>query len=147
MIYPFSMIRQQLETLYLQSGFEQSLRHWADRPNFDDILTDIYDRQVWKNFENSNNSTKFFRSEVADLHLRLMLNLDWFQPFEGTVHSTGVIYAAICNLPRDIRFKRENLLILGVLSGLNEVSLHRINHYLAPIVDDLKSLWSSVTLN
>jgi len=46
MIYPFSMIRQQLETLYLQSGFEQSLRHWADRPNFDDILTDIYDGQV-----------------------------------------------------------------------------------------------------
>ena len=76
-----------------------------------------------------------------------MLNLDWFQPFDGTIHSTGVLYAAICNLPRDIRFKRENLLILGILPGPNEVSLHKINHYLAPIVDELESLWDGVTLN
>ena len=76
-----------------------------------------------------------------------MLNLDWFQPYEGTAHSTGVIYAAICNLPRDMRFRRENMLILGILPGPNEVSLHKINHYLAPIVDELRSLWGGVTLN
>src|SRR5271170_4685574 len=76
-----------------------------------------------------------------------MLNLDWFQPYEGTVHSTGVIYAAICNLPCDIRFKRENLLILGILPGSHEVSLHKINHYLAPNVDELLSLWAGITLN
>jgi hypothetical protein len=40
--------------------------------------------------------------EVADSHLGLMLNLDWFQPYDGTVYSIGIIYAAICNLPRDI---------------------------------------------
>ena len=76
-----------------------------------------------------------------------MINLDWFQPYDGTIHSTGVIYAAICNLPRDIRFKRENLLILGLLPGPNEVSLHKINHYLAPIVDELESLWNGIILN
>ena len=46
-------------------------------------------------------------------------------------------YAAICNLSRDIRFKRENLLIISILPGPNEVSLHKINHYLAPMVDEL----------
>ena len=76
-----------------------------------------------------------------------MLNLDWFQPYDSTVYSVGVIYAAICNLPRDMRFKRENLLTLGLLLGLSEVSLHKINHYLAPIVDELESLWDGVTLN
>ena len=76
-----------------------------------------------------------------------MINLDWFQPYDGTTHSTGAIYAAICNLPRDIRFKRENLLIVGLLPGPHEVSLHRINHYLAPIVDELELLWGEVTLN
>ena len=76
-----------------------------------------------------------------------MLNLDWFQPYEGTVYSTGVIYAAICNLSRDIRFKQENMLILGILPGPNEVSLHKINHYLAPIVDELLSLWTGIILN
>src|SRR5256885_3890382 len=62
-------------------------------------------------------------------------------------HSTGVLYAAICNLPRDIRFKRENLLIISILPAPNEVSLHKINHYLAPMVDELESLWSGMTLN
>ena len=82
----------------------------------------------------------FFQNEVADSHLGLMLNLDWFQPYGGTVYSIGVIYAAICNLPHDIWFKHENLLTLGLLSRLSEVSLYKINHYLAPIVDELESL-------
>ena len=113
------------------------------------MLTDIYDGQIWQSLKESNeeNASKFFRPEVADSHLGLMLNLDWFQPYEGTIYSTGVIYAAICNLPRSIRFKRENMLILGILPGPHEVSLHRINHYLAPIVDELVSLWNGVTLN
>src|SRR5207245_1041916 len=92
-------------------------------------------------------SPNYFRPKVAYSHLGLMLNLDWFQPFDGTNHSTGVLYAAICNLPRDIRFKRENLLIISILPGPNEVSLHKINHYLAPMVDELESLWSVMTLN
>ncbi|EXX53989.1 hypothetical protein RIR_v02000719700 [Rhizophagus irregularis DAOM 181602=DAOM 197198] len=112
--------------MYCQPGFEKNLRHWSEHKRFDNILTDIYDGQVWKNFkETSNeNSAKFFRTEVADSNLGLMLNLDWFQPYDGVIHSTGVIYAAICNLPQDMRFKRENMLVLGLLPSLNEVSLH-----------------------
>ena len=41
----------------------------------------------------------------------------------------------------------ENMLILGLLPGPNEVSLHKINHYLAPIVNELVLLWDGVTLN
>ncbi len=50
-------------------------------------------------------------------------------------------------MPRDIRFKRENLLTLNLLPGLNEVSLYKINYYLAPIVDELEFLWDGITLN
>jgi hypothetical protein len=76
-----------------------------------------------------------------------MINIDWFQPYDGTFHSTGVIYAAICNLPRDVHFKCENLQLLGLLPGPNEVSLHKINHYIAPIADELASLWEGINLN
>ncbi|GET54719.1 hypothetical protein GLOIN_2v1775288 [Rhizophagus irregularis DAOM 181602=DAOM 197198] len=84
-------------------------------------------------------ATMFCRpgSEVADSHLGLMLNLDYI----------GIIYAAICNLPCDIRFRRENLLTLGILPGPKEVSLHKVNHYLAPIVNELETLWAGLTLN
>ncbi len=78
MIYPFSTIRQQLATLYLQSDFENSLRHWANRSRFDNILTDVYDGQIWRTLKETSDhdSPNFFRPEVADLNLSLMLNLD-----------------------------------------------------------------------
>ncbi|GET51673.1 hypothetical protein GLOIN_2v1775288 [Rhizophagus irregularis DAOM 181602=DAOM 197198] len=149
LLFPFVSIKQQLEAMYRQPNFENSLRHWINRPTFDNILTDIYDGEVWKTFKETTDesSNNFFRSDVADSHLGLILNLDWFQPFDGKIHSTGVIYAAISNLPRDVRFKRNNILILGLLPGPDEVSLHKINHYLVPIIDELKSLWEGVTLN
>ena len=110
-------------------------------------MTDIYDGSVWKLFKEADDegSENFFQNEVADLHLGLILNLDQFQPYDGTIYSIGVIYAAICNLSRDIRFKHENLLTLGILPGPSEVSLHKINHYLAPIINELKSLQDGMT--
>ena len=51
-----------------------------------------------------------------------------------------VIYAVICNLSYDVRFKPENMLILEILPGPNEVNLHRINHYLSLIITKLEIL-------
>jgi hypothetical protein len=78
--YLFVSIQQQLAVMFRRPGFEKSLRHWANRSEFDNTLTDIYDGQVWKNFKDTTveNSPLFFRSKVADSHLGLMLNLDWF---------------------------------------------------------------------
>src|SRR5204862_3937087 len=83
-------------------------------------------------------------AETADSHLGIMINLDWFQLFDSASYSTGAIYGVICNLPRDIRFKKENMLVLSILPGPNEVKLHKINHYLAPIVDELLEFWDGI---
>jgi hypothetical protein len=50
---------------------------------------------------------------MADSNLEIMINLDWFQPFNLSAYSSGVIYEVICNLPHDIKFKQENMLYLG----------------------------------
>ena len=76
-----------------------------------------------------------------------MINLDWFQPFESSVYSCGAIYGVICNLPREVRFKKENMLTLGLLPGPNEVKLHKINHFLSPIVDELLEFWNGVEIS
>ena len=100
-----------------------------------------------KTFPSStDNSAQFFTPDTADSHLGIMINLDWFQPFDSASYSTGAIYGVICNLPREVRFKKENMLILALLPGPNEVKLHKINHYLAPIVDELLEFWSGVNL-
>lgn len=78
--------------------------------------------------------SQFFTTETADSNLGIMINLDWFQPFESLVYSTGIIYGIICNLPREVKFKKENMLTPGLLPGSHEVKLHKINHFLVPIV-------------
>ena len=107
------------------------------------MLGDIYDGDIWKTFKDltfDNNSELFFNKETADLHLELILNVNWFQPYSNITYSIGVIYVAITNLPREIHFKHENMLILGILPGLNKANLHKINYYLSSIVDELKLL-------
>lgn len=94
-------------------------------------LADVYDGRVWKEF------TDFFSQPC---NLGLMLNCDWLQPYKHTEHSVGVIYIAILNLPRKLRFKPENIIIVGIIPGPDEPSLS-INTYLKPLVTELLDLW------
>src|SRR5205085_2741209 len=142
--YPLESLKTQLSAMYQRLNFEQYLKKWVNRSSVTYAMSDIYDGKVWKEFPSSTdvlNPSKFFTPETADLHLGIIINLDWFQPFNSSVYSCGVIYGVICNLPREIRFKKENMLTLGLLPRPHEVKLHQINHYLAPIVDDLLELW------
>jgi hypothetical protein len=134
--------------MYQHPGFVELLQKWSNRVNIANLYTDIYDKKVWKTFLSflDNPDTRVFTNEMADSNLEIMINLDWFQPFNSSAYSSGVIYGVICNLPRDIRFKQENMLYLGLLSGPEEVKLHKINHYLSPIVDELLEFWNGVSL-
>ncbi|GBC30008.2 hypothetical protein GLOIN_2v1776801 [Rhizophagus irregularis DAOM 181602=DAOM 197198] len=131
--------------MYQRPNFEDHLKKWTNQHS-EICISDIYNGKIWKEFPSrldSSNSFKFFTSETADSHLGIMINLNWFQPFESSSYSCGAIYGVICNLPCEIRFKKENMLVLGLLPGPHEVKLHKINHYLAPIVDDLLELWEN----
>ncbi|GBC46382.2 uncharacterized protein LOC107584155 isoform X2 [Rhizophagus irregularis DAOM 181602=DAOM 197198] len=148
MLYPIPSLKKQLTVMYQRSGFEESLQKWTNQRNKPGLYTDIYDGDVWKSFPSSLNNpdTRFFTNETADSNLGIMINLDWFQPFNLSAYSFGVIYGVICNLPRDIRFKQENMLYLGLLPGPEEIKLHKINHFLSPIVDELLEFWDGVDL-
>src|SRR5215469_9697189 len=135
LIYPIINIKDQLQRLYNKKGFEESCRKWSTRPINDRELSDIYDGKTWKTFKDPNDGQLFFRHDVSDSHLGIMLNLDWFQPFDNSQYSVRVMYGVICNLPRSERFKTPNILTLAVIPGPNEPKLHQLNHYLAPIVD------------
>src|SRR5438045_6171422 len=104
-------------------------------------MAEIFDGNIWKNFPLER--APFFTPETADHHLGIMINLNWFQPFESSVYSCSAIYGVICNLSRKVRFKKENMLTLELLPGPHEVKLHKINYYLALIVDDLMELWEN----
>ncbi len=60
------------------------------------------------------NGTPFLsqRNSIAFMLNVFMLNVDWFQPFKHREyrHVFG-------NLPQQLRYKRENIIILGIFQG------------------------------
>ena len=57
----------------------------------------------------------------------------------------GVIYLVVLNLPRNVRYKRENVILIGIIPGPCEPPL-TINSYLTPLVLDLLELWHGVQM-
>lgn len=70
--------------------------------------------------------------------------MDWFRPFvRGATYSTGALYLTVQNLPRQERYRIENLLLVGILPGPSEPNLI-MNSYLMPMVEELLQLWQGV---
>ena len=72
-----------------------------------EVVTDASDGRLWKEWLVKDGTTFL---EVPG-NLLLMLNIDWFRPFECIQYSVGVIYLVIWNLPRTVEFKPENIVI------------------------------------
>ena len=57
----------------------------------------------------------------------------------------GVLYLANLNLPRSIRFKWENIIVVGIIPGLDK-GPESLNEFLMPLVKEMKALWSGAYL-
>lgn len=134
--YCFKPISESLSTLFNRKGFLNSCELWRLRQVPSCTMCDIYDGQIWNDYQYIN-GTPFL---AAPHNLALMLNIDWFRPYKHTPYSVGVIYMVVTNLPRSIRFKKENVILVGIVPGPSEPPLH-MNSYLKPLVDELNSLW------
>lgn len=73
------------------------------------------------------------------------LNIDFFNPEglnpRGATASCGVITMACMNLGLDLCYKPENLYLAGIIPGPVEPHGTDLNHYLHPLVDNMKIAW------
>lgn len=139
-IFCYKSLQSSLQNLLLRPGFVESCEHWKARRTYDKIC-DVYEGRVWKVFLEV--SGQPFLS--GPYSYGLMLNIDWFQPFKFGVYSVGAIYLTVMNLPRSRRFKRQNVILLGIIPGPSEPT-HDMNTMLVPLVKELTKLWAGVTM-
>ena len=85
--------------------------------------------------------TEFFSNMYS---LGLLLNVDWFNPFKHVEYSVGSMYLAI-NFPRQLRYRKENMIQLGIIPGPREPSLH-MNSYLEAMARELQQLWKGIEM-
>ena len=57
----------------------------------------------------------------------------------------GAMYISILNFSRHLRYQKENMILVGIIPGPTEPSLH-INSFLEPLVGDLLKLWKGVEM-
>ena len=140
LVFPNACLISSLRSLLSRPGFYERCKEWyCGFVRNCSRLSDVYCGRVWNEFLKYEGQP--FLS--APNSIALMLNVDWFQPFKHRTYSIGVIYLAIMNLPRSIRFKRENTILVGLIPGPSEPS-KTMNTYLTPLVADLLTLWDGV---
>ena len=85
----------------------------------------------------------------GELRLAWSLSIDWFNPrgnkAAGKSTSTGSIVMACLNLPPSLRYRPENLFLVGIIPGPREPSVEKIGHYIELIVDMLNRSWRDGT--
>ena len=118
LVYCYLGIEKSLQPLLLMSKFHVECELWRNRSVQPNVLRDVYDGNVWKEFQ-SFRGVPFLSSSLA---FGLTLNLDWFRPFKHTKYSVGAIYVTIQNLPRNLRYKPEYVSLIGILPGPSEPS-------------------------
>ena len=106
-------ISDKIEEKLKRPGLEDACQQWRHEKLPDNVRKDIYSGRVWKELQSNHN---YFSS---DYHMALQYNIDWWQPHKHSNKSIGVMYLAIANLPREIRYKRENLIIAGLIPSLD----------------------------
>lgn len=130
-----------IKKLVCQPGKLDMFSHWKYRSVPAGIMADIYDGAVWKSFL-SLNGKDFLSNKYT---LGLCLNVDWFRPYKHVEYSVGAMYIAVLNFPRQLRYLRENVILVGVLPGPHEPSLH-MNSFIEPLVRQLLKLWNGVEM-
>lgn len=142
-VYCFNSVINQVESLLKRPNFAQKCEQWRERDCEDGVYSDVYDGKVWKDFMTFNGKD-FLNSPRS---LAFALNVDWFQPYvRRSDVSVGVIYLVLLNLPREERFKWENVILVGVIPDM-ETMPKSINPFLEPLVDELQVLWKGIRLH
>jgi len=145
-VYCYKSLKESLQTLLLKSDFVSNCQLWHENQIDEPILNNIYDGNIWKEFFNVTETPLINYSFSANKYsFGLSLNVDWFQPYSHTTYSMGALYITVLNLPRFLRYKRENVVLVGLIPGPHEPK-NDINSFLKPLVDELQDFWAGVPL-
>lgn len=110
------------------------------------LWRDVFGARALREFVGPDGKTPFLEAPNGELRLAFNLNIDWFHPFGAKVGgshlSVGGIYMVCMNLPTHLRYRLENVYLVGIMPGPREPSMEQINHFLNPLIDDLLRFWS-----
>ncbi|EPB81382.1 hypothetical protein HMPREF1544_11912, partial [Mucor circinelloides 1006PhL] len=106
---------------FYHNSLIHTLKTFMRRKLFADMLEETFARNA-SGFGKPWNYTADIQHGSSPFNLLLLLNLDWFSPFELSSYSIGGVWLSILNLDHEERLLRKNTILSGVLPGPREVT-------------------------
>ena len=130
--YCYMPLHDSLEKLLKRQDIKEGCSHWKERSVDDRLMTDIYDGKVWR--EN-------IQVLSQDETYSIAINLDWFCPYVHVrSYSVGAIYGVLLNLPRNERYLRKNIMLIGIIPNMKKEP--PTNTFIEPLVEELLCSWN-----
>ncbi|POW08127.1 hypothetical protein PSTT_07764 [Puccinia striiformis] len=135
-----------LARLFCRENIEEALEQTArkSRSAYDDSLEmlDIHDSPVWRDFCGADG--KQFTANSGNVTFSMFT--DGINPHGNRVggkHISVTFIIMVClSLPVALRYRPENIFLVGIAPGPREPSLEQTNFILKPVVDQLRMCWS-----
>ncbi|VDB94734.1 unnamed protein product [Peniophora sp. CBMAI 1063] len=107
-------------------------------------MTDIFNAYEVTSFVGPDGQP-FLKAQSGEIRLLFALNVDGFNPFQmkeaGRKYTSTAMYMTCLNLPPHLRYRVENMFLVGIIPGPKEPVKDNINHVLALLVDMLLEFW------
>ncbi|KAM6493648.1 hypothetical protein JOM56_010009 [Amanita muscaria] len=165
-IIPQVSLIQNLRRILRRKGFRKLFYDSRSSPaglnNDDDyVMTDIYDGDAWYELKANcrrevgnlgtvrdvpDNNACDERLTTHRFGLHLSVNLDWFGTLNNRPHSSGPIYIAINDLPREQRFLPINVICYTITPGPTEPTTEQLNHCMEPLIHDVVKLQKGIKM-
>lgn len=128
-----------LRRLFSNKNEAKLLRWHSDQRKNDGKYRHVADSPQWRNIDNI---YKEFGAEIRNL--RFGLSSDGINPFGSlsSRHSTWPVLLCVYNLPPWLCMKRKYIMMSLLIQGPKQPG-NDIDVYLAPLIDDLKTLWDT----
>ncbi|OAD66661.1 hypothetical protein PHYBLDRAFT_71909 [Phycomyces blakesleeanus NRRL 1555(-)] len=142
-VHMYNSVTAATSILFSCPRFEKVINFRRFRQQVPGILFDIYDGAKWNTLKDSNDK----QSIAHRRFILLTLNIGWFQPFDKISYSWEAIYLFINNLPREERYKKENIVLFGLIPYAKQAKTSEANHYLCLLVAEPKKVYSGVVIS
>lgn len=141
--YAMCDFKDWLSRFYTRADIEVVLDKSTSNAAYDPMCN-IWDGEALRNFRGPDDKL-FLDCPPGESRLIFSVHAEKFGCIanqQGGMQVTREVLCMVClNLPRNLRYRPENIYLVGVIPGLSEPSAIQMNHILSPLIDVLLEMW------
>ncbi|CAK5266228.1 unnamed protein product, partial [Mycena citricolor] len=143
-VAPILLLSDALQGFFERPGMVEAVQEWKTKSHSDEKLESIQDGEIWKTQEAADGSRFFYDEGIDELRIGVSFGIDWFgrkSSHYGPSHSSGVLSFCVQNLSPELRYRPENLIVVGMPPGPTEPTSPQLQNYSKIIVNNLIKLF------